>query len=79
MLYLPITRCGRLATTSTIPSWAAYVREAPSAPNRIPPLAIYVRRYTFFFFWRRFSIYSFLFLLISSIALNITISHPLIS
>ena len=35
---------------STAPSRAAYARARPSAPNGIPPLAIYVRRYALFLF-----------------------------
>ena len=56
MLHLRGARCGRLAaasaTPSATPSWAACAREAPSAPNRTPPLAIYVRFFALFFFWR---------------------------
>jgi len=83
MLHLRSARCGRSAaasaTPSATPSWAACAREAPSAPDRTPPLAIYVRFFALFFFWRWFSIYSFLFSLVSSTALNIAISHPLTS
>ena len=44
-----------------------------------PPLAIYVRRVALFLFWCWFFMRSFSFLLASSIALDIAISHPLIS
>ena len=54
MLHLRITHCGRSATASAAPScapsWAGHAREAPSAPDKTPPLAIYMRRYAFFFF-----------------------------
>ena len=54
MLHLRTTRCGRSAAASTAfstaPSRAAYAREAPSTPNRIPPLAIYMRRFALFLF-----------------------------
>src|ERR1700722_5686027 len=83
MLHLRGARCGRSAAASATASlrlaWAACAREAPSAPDRTPPLAIYVRFFTLFLFWRWFSIHSFLFLLASSTALDITISHPLTS
>ena len=56
MLHLRSARCGRSAATSAAPStappWAAYAREAPSAPDKTPPLAIYMRRYALFLFWR---------------------------
>ena len=38
------------AAPSTASSWAAYTQEAPSAPDRTPPLAIYVRFYALFLF-----------------------------
>ena len=83
MLHLRGARYSRSVATSTTPSatplWAAYAREAPSAPNRTPPLAIYVRRFALFLFWRWFSIHSLLFSLASRIALDIAISQPLIS
>ena len=54
MLHLRGARCGRsaaaFAALSTTPSRAAWAREAPSAPDRIPPLAIYVRFFALFFF-----------------------------
>ena len=54
MLHLRTARCGRSAAASTAPStapsWAACAREAPSATNRTPPLAIYVRRFALFLF-----------------------------
>jgi hypothetical protein len=44
MLHLRGARCGRSAAAcaapSTAPFWAAEAREAPSAPDRTPPLAI---------------------------------------
>jgi hypothetical protein len=46
MLHLRGARCGRSAATSAAPStalpWAAYAREAPSAPDETPPLTIYM-------------------------------------
>jgi hypothetical protein len=63
MLYLRTARCGRLAAASAAPSttpfWAAYARDSPSAPDKTPPLAIYVRLVALFCFWRWFSIHSF--------------------
>ena len=50
-----------------------------SAPDRTPPLAIYVRFFALFRFWRWFSMRSFSFPLASSTALDIAISHPLTS
>ena len=62
MLHLRGARCGRSvaasaaasaatsAAPSTTPSCAACAREAPSAPNRTPPLAIYVRFSTLLLF-----------------------------
>ena len=54
MLHLRDARCGRLAaasaTPSTAPPWAAYAREAPSTPNKIPPLAIYMHFFVHFLF-----------------------------
>ena len=54
MLHLRGARCSRSAPAaaglSTAPSWAAYAREAPSAPDRTPPLAIYVRFFALFLF-----------------------------
>ena len=55
MLHLRGTRCGRSAATSTAtaaaPSRVACTREAPSAPDKTPPLAIYVRFFALFLFW----------------------------
>jgi len=82
MLHLRGARCGRLAATSAVPSatslWVACIQEAPSATNRTPPLAIYVRRFALFLFWRWFSIHSLLFSLVSRTTLNIAILQPLI-
>jgi len=51
MPHLRGARYGHLAAaTAAAPSSAADAREAPSAPNSTPPLAIYVRRYAFFLF-----------------------------
>ena len=54
MLHLRSTRCGRSAAASTAPSiassWVVCAREAPSAPNRTPPLAIYVRFFALFLY-----------------------------
>ena len=52
MLHLRGARRGRSAAASTVASscLAAYVREAPSAANRTPPLAIYVRLVALFLF-----------------------------
>ena len=56
MLHLRGARCGRsvaaFAAPFATPSWAAYAREAPSAPNKTPPLAIYVHFFALFLFWR---------------------------
>ena len=58
MLHLRGAHCGRSAAASAASStahpWAACAREAPSAPDRTPPLAIYVRRVALFLFWRWF-------------------------
>jgi len=78
MLHLRGARCGRSAAASAGAS-AACARDSPSAPDRTPPLAIYVRGCALFLFWRWFSIRSFLFSLVSSTVLNIAISHPLTS
>ena len=63
MLHLRTARCGRSAAASAIPStapfWAAYTQDSPSAPDKTPPLAIYVRLVALFRFWRWFSIRSF--------------------
>jgi len=44
MLHLGFTRCrgpaAASAAPSAAPSWAVDTREAPSAPNNTPPLAI---------------------------------------
>ena len=54
MLHLRTARCGRSAAASAAPStapfWTACVRDSPSAPNKTPPLAIYVRLVTLFCF-----------------------------
>ena len=54
MLHLRTARCGRSAAASaapsTAPSRAARAREAPPTSDRIPPLAIYVRRFALFLF-----------------------------
>ena len=54
MLHLRGAYCGRSAATSAAPSaappWAACAQKAPSAPNKTPPLAIYVRRCALFLF-----------------------------
>ena len=54
MLHLYTARYGHSAAASTAPFtapfWAACAREAPSTPNRTPPLAIYMRRFTLFLF-----------------------------
>ena len=75
MLHLRTARCDRSAAASaapsTTPSWTARAREAPSAPDRTPPLAIYVRRFALFLFRRWFSIRSLLFSLASRTALDI--------
>jgi len=56
MLHLRGARCGRSTAASAAPSaappWAACARDSPSAPDRTPPLAIYVRRFALFLFWR---------------------------
>jgi len=56
MLHLRGARCGRSAAASAAPPaappWTACAREAPSAPNKIPPLAIYVHFFALFLFWR---------------------------
>ena len=53
-IYLRTARCGRSAAASTAPSAApsraACTREDPSAPDRTPPLAIYVRLVALFCF-----------------------------
>ncbi|OCK96687.1 uncharacterized protein K441DRAFT_713327 [Cenococcum geophilum 1.58] len=67
MLHLRTARCGRSAAASAAPSaapstapfWAACAQDSPSAPDKIPPLAIYVRLVALFRFWRWFSIRSF--------------------
>ena len=55
MLHLRGAHCGRSVAASTAttaaPSCAAYAQEAPSAPDRTPPLAIYVRFFALFLFW----------------------------
>src|SRR6266571_3959877 len=83
MLHLRGARCGRSAAASaalsTTPSRAAWAQEAPSAPNKTPPLAIYVRFFALFFFWHWFSMQSFLFSLANNTALNIAILHLLTS
>ena len=81
MLHLRSTRRGRSAAASTValcPVWAAYAQEAPSAADRTPPLAIYVRLVALFLFWRWFSMRSFLTLLTSRTAFNIATSYALI-
>ena len=51
MLHLRGARCGRsAAAAAAAPFSAADAQEAPLAPDSTPPLAIYVRRYTFFLF-----------------------------
>ena len=54
ILHLHNTHFGCSATTfaapSTASSWAAYAQEAPSAPDRTPPLAIYIRFCALFLF-----------------------------
>jgi hypothetical protein len=54
ILHLRSTRYSRSAAASATASlrlvWAACTQEAPSTPNRTPPLAIYVRFFTLFFF-----------------------------
>ena len=54
ILYLRGARCGRSAAASAAPSTApfraAWAREAPSTPNKTPPLAIYLRFFTLFIF-----------------------------
>jgi hypothetical protein len=54
MLHLRGARCGHSAAASAAPSAApsrvAWVREAPSAPDKTPPLAIYLRFFTLFVF-----------------------------
>ena len=56
MLHLRGARCGRSLTASAAPSattfYAASVQDAPSTPNRTPPLAIYLRLVALFLFWR---------------------------
>jgi hypothetical protein len=55
-LHLRGARCGRSAAASAAPSaapiWAACAQNNPSAPDRTPPLAIYVRGCALFLFWR---------------------------
>ena len=53
MLHLRGARRGRSAAASAVascPVWAACAREAPSAADRTPPLAIYVRLVALFLF-----------------------------
>ena len=54
MLHLRGARCGRSAAASAAPSASpsrvAWAREAPSTPDKIPPLAIYLRFFTLFIF-----------------------------
>ena len=54
MLHLRDARRGRSAAASAVASsylvWAACAREAPSAADRTPPLAIYVRLVALFLF-----------------------------
>ena len=54
MLHLRGTYYSHLAAASTAPSaapsWAAYAQEAPSAPNKTPPLAIYMHFFALFLF-----------------------------
>ena len=54
MLHLRTARCSRSAAASTAPStapsWAACAQEAPSATDKTPPLAIYMRRFALFLF-----------------------------
>ena len=54
MLHLRSARCGHSAAASAAPPaappWTACAREAPSAPNKIPPLAIYVDFFALFLF-----------------------------
>ena len=38
------------AAPSAAPPWAAYAQEAPSAPDKTPPLAIYVHFFALFLF-----------------------------
>jgi hypothetical protein len=63
MLHLRGARCGRSAAASAAaaaaPSRAACAREAPSAPDRTPPLAIYVRFFALFLFLALVFIHSF--------------------
>jgi hypothetical protein len=54
MLHLRTARCGRSAAASAVVSlclvWAAWTRDSPSAPDKTPPLAIYVRFFALFLF-----------------------------
>jgi len=54
ILHLRSARCGRSAATSTAPSAAPFciacAQEAPSAPDKTPPLAIYLRFFALFIF-----------------------------
>jgi hypothetical protein len=50
MLHLHTACCGCSAVASAIASWADYAQNSPSALNRIPPLAIYLRLVALFLF-----------------------------